>query len=74
MTGRHTTLKGIGEATASDDGRVVAADWKYDSLHRCMLVLKVEGHKINGNYEIIEDIENSKKDWYIFATKATFLF
>ena len=38
------------------------------------VVLKVEGHKINGNYEIIENIQGAKKDWYIFATKATFTF
>lgn len=38
------------------------------------LVLKLEGHYINGNYEIIEDIEQAKTDWYIFATKATFTF
>jgi hypothetical protein len=38
------------------------------------VVLKVEGHKINGNYEVIENFEGSKKDWYIFATKATFSF
>lgn len=178
VTGLHTTLSGNGTATAEDDGRVVAATWKYDSLHRYMfsleyayqdlvlsgeyelddytlrvnyddpllepfdskqesdawsimatyrftdwfelgsyyhevyadrhnrdgstyanfglsapynmwwkdlalclrfdpvpnVVLKVEGHKVNGNYEVIENFEGSKKDWYIFATKATFSF
>ena len=38
------------------------------------VVLKVEGHKVNGNYEVIENFDGSKKDWYILATKATFSF
>jgi len=38
------------------------------------MVLKVEGHYINGNYEIIENFAGAKSDWYIFATKATFTF
>jgi hypothetical protein len=37
-------------------------------------VLKLEGHYVNGNYEIIENIGGAKKDWFIFATKATFNF
>jgi hypothetical protein len=178
FTGLHTTLQGTGRATAEDDGRMVAADWKYDSLHRYLfsleyvyqdlilsaeyelddytlrvtyddpllepfnslqksdawavmatyrindqfelgsyyhevyadrkhrngstfesfglsapynmwwkdlaltlrfdpvpnLALKLEGHKLNGNYEVIENFERSKKDWYLVATKATFSF
>jgi hypothetical protein len=38
------------------------------------LVLKVEGHYIDGNYEIIENIGGAKTKWYIFATKATVTF
>jgi hypothetical protein len=38
------------------------------------VVFKLEGHKINGTYEIIESFENAKKNWYMFATKATFTF
>ncbi len=38
------------------------------------VVLKVEGHYINGNYEVIENIGNAKKESYIFATKVTYSF
>jgi hypothetical protein len=38
------------------------------------VVFKLEGHKINGTYEIIENFENAKRDWYMFATKATITF
>ena len=38
------------------------------------VVLKIEGHYINGNYEIIENFKGSKQDWYIFATKVTYNF
>lgn len=38
------------------------------------VVVKIEGHKINGTYEIIENFDGAKKDWYLFATKATFTF
>jgi hypothetical protein len=38
------------------------------------IVLKVEGHYINGNYEIIENIGGARKDWFLFATKATYSF
>jgi hypothetical protein len=37
-------------------------------------VLKVEGHYVNGNYEIIENIGGAKDNWFLFATKATFSF
>ena len=37
-------------------------------------VVKVEGHYINGTYEIIENFINAKKDWFMFATKVTFNF
>jgi hypothetical protein len=38
------------------------------------VVLKLEGHKIKGTYEIIENFDNAKKNWYMFATKATITF
>jgi hypothetical protein len=38
------------------------------------MVFKLEGHKINGTYEIIESFDNARKDWYMFATKVTFTF
>ena len=38
------------------------------------MVVKLEGHRLNGTYEIIENFDNAKKDWYIFATKVTFTF
>lgn len=36
-------------------------------------VIKLEGHKINGAYEMI-DFQNARKDWYLFAAKVTFSF
>jgi len=37
-------------------------------------VLKFEGHKIQGTFQVIEDFQNAKKDWYLFATKVSFNF
>ena len=38
------------------------------------VVFKVEGHYINGNYEVIENIGGAKKDSYILASKVSYSF
>ena len=38
------------------------------------VVVKLEGHYINGNYEVIENIGGAKKDSYILATKDSYSF
>jgi hypothetical protein len=38
------------------------------------LVFKVEGHLIDGTWNMSESTDASKKDWYLFATKATVSF
>jgi hypothetical protein len=38
------------------------------------LVFKVEGHLIDGIWNMSESTDASKKDWYLFATKATVSF
>ena len=37
-------------------------------------VVKFEGHKIQGAFEVIQDVAEAKKDWYLFATKVSFNF
>ena len=37
-------------------------------------VVKLEGHKIKGAFEVIQDFQNAKEDWYLFATKVSFNF
>jgi hypothetical protein len=38
------------------------------------LVIKVEGHREEGTWLLSETTGNEKKNWYIFATKATVSF
>jgi hypothetical protein len=38
------------------------------------LVLKVEGHLEEGTWLLSETSGNERKEWYIFATKATVTF